>query len=122
MAEKADRLTRVNELIKRELANYLERFSPAPAGGMLVSVTEVHSSVDLRHAAVLVSIFGGTPAERAEVFRTLNARRADMQRALARELAFKHTPVLAFKPDTRIEMGDRVLAMLDGDGKVGDER
>ena len=120
MAEKADRLTRVNELIKRELADYLERFSPAPAANMLVSVTGVTSSVDLRSAGVSVSIFGGTPADRAEVFRALNARRSDMQKMLARNLKFKHTPVLSFKPDRRIELGDRVLAMLN-DPPEGDD-
>ena len=112
MAEKVDRLTRVNELIKRELANYLEKFPLATAENMLVSITEVNTSVDLRNATVSISIFGGTAGERNEVFRELNKKRMDMQRVLARTLAFKHTPVLAFKPDRRLEMGDRVLAML----------
>ena len=114
MAEKVDRLTRVNELIKRELANYLQKFPPETPG-VLVSVTEVVTSVDLRNATVSISIFGGTDAVRGEVFRFLNSRRSDMQRVLARTLAFEHTPVLAFKPDHRIELGDRVLAMLNGD-------
>ena len=114
MAEKVDRLTRVNELIKRELANYLEKFPPE-APGMLVSVTEVVTSVDLRNATVSVSIFGGTAPAREEIFKFLNSRRSDMQIVLARTLAFKHTPVLSFKPDRRLELGDRVLAMLNGD-------
>ena len=114
MAEKVDRLTRVNELIKRELANYLEKFPPE-APGMLVSVTEVVTSVDLRNSTVSVSIFGGTASAREEIFKFLNSRRSDMQRVLARTLAFKHTPVLSFKPDRRLELGDRVLAMLNGD-------
>ena len=113
MAEKVDRLTRVNELIKRELANYLEKFSPVPANNMLVSVTEVVTSVDLRNATVSVSIFGCSAGERNEVFKNLNAGRNDMQKVLARTLAFKHTPVLNFKPDRRLELGDRVLALLN---------
>ena len=113
MAEKVDRLTRVNELIKRELANYLEKFPPATAENMLVSITEVNTSVDLRNATVSISIFGGKNNSRADVFKELNGKRMDMQRVLARNLAFKHTPVLAFKPDTRLEMGDRVLALLN---------
>lgn len=114
MAEKVDRLTRVNELIKRELANYLQKFPPE-AAGVLVSVTEVVTSVDLRNAAVSISIYGGTASVREDVFKFLNSRRSDMQRVLARTLAFKHTPVLSFKPDHRLELGDRVLAMLNGD-------
>lgn len=45
MAEKVDRLTRVNELLKREIANAIER-GLITAPGMLVSVTEVNTSVD----------------------------------------------------------------------------
>ena len=113
MAEKVDRLTRVNELIKRELANYLEKFPVEAAENMLVSITEVNTSVDLRNATVSISIFGGKNSNRAEVLKELNSKRSDMQRVLARTLAFKHTPVLAFKPDRRLEMGDRVLALLN---------
>ena len=111
MAEKIDRLTRVNELIKRELAGLMERIT-LPAPNMLISVTAVSASVDLRNATVSVSVFGGDNAARAEVFRTLNAKRVDFQKHLARHLAFKHTPVLLFKPDRRLELGDRVLELL----------
>ena len=111
MAEKIDRLTRVNELIKREIANLLEKITP-PAPNMLISVTEVSASVDLRNATVSISIFGGSGSDRNEVFRTLNAKRGDFQKHLARHLAFKHTPVLNFKPDHRLELGDRVLELL----------
>ena len=113
MAEKVDRLTRVNELIKRELANYLEKFPLATAENMLVSITAVNTSVDLRNATVSVSIFGGKNSDRQDIFRELSAKRMDMQRVLAKTLAFKHTPVLAFKPDRRLELGDRVLALLN---------
>ena len=69
MAEKVDRLTRVNELIKRELANYLEKFPVEAAENMLVSITEVNTSVDLRNATVSISIFGGKNSNRAEIFK-----------------------------------------------------
>ena len=115
MPEKVDRLTRVNELLKREIANELERGAVLPSSGMLISVTEVKSSVDLRNATVGISVFGGKVQDRNVVFKELNARKADIQRHLARVLGFKHTPVLTFKPDRRTEMGDRVLELLNGD-------
>ena len=34
---------------------------------------------------------------------------------------FKHTPVLNFKPDRRLEMGDRVLALLNDPAEKSDE-
>lgn len=112
MAPKVDRLTRINELLKREIAEQLER-SALPATGMLVSVTEVRTSVDLRHAAVGISIFGGTGAQRGNVWRELAARRADIQAHIGRNLGFKHTPVLEFELDRRQELGDKVLELLN---------
>lgn len=111
MAEKADRLTRVNALIKRELAEAFERellISP----GMLVSVTEVKTGIDLRNATVFVSIFGGKASDREEVMHELAVRRAEIQARLGRNLAFKRTPVLEFRLDTRTAQGDRVLELL----------
>ena len=111
MAEKVDRLTRVNELIKRELAGLFGRglFS---APGMLVSVTEVITSVDLRNATVHVSIMGGKASDKEHVMHQLDQLRPEFQRELARTLAFKRTPVLCYKLDRRVERGDRVLEII----------
>ena len=112
MAEKVDRLTRVNELLKRELAEAIER-GLISAPGVLVSVTEVHASVDLRNATVYISIFGADSARKHKIMRELNEQRLDFQHRLARVLAFKHTPVLDFRLDMRTELGDRVLELLN---------
>ena len=115
MAEKIDRLTRVNELLKREIATEIERLVMAQSSGMLISVTEVKTSVDLRNATVGISVFGGTKtaSSSAAIFKELNARKSDIQRHLARVLGFKHTPVLLFKEDRRTELGDKVLELLN---------
>lgn len=112
MAEKVDRLTRVNKLLKRELAEAIER-GLISAPGVLVSVTEVHASVDLRNATVYISIFGADSARKHKIMRELNEQRLDFQHRLARVLAFKHTPVLDFRLDMRTELGDRVLELLN---------
>ena len=112
MGEKVDRMTRVNELLKREIANLIER-GLVESSGTLVSVTEVKTGVDLRNATVQVSIFGGTPGICHKVMRQLAERRVTFQRELARTLGFKHTPVLEFRLDERTERGDRVLELLN---------
>ncbi len=109
----ADRLVRVNELLKREIADYLERNPVAGAEGVLVSVTAVNCSADLHSAAVYVSIFGGGGSSGGQVMRNLEELRPDLQCRIARNLAFKYTPVLSFLRDDRIERGDRVLRILD---------
>jgi len=116
---KVDRLERVNELIKRELADRIERSGLLDTQGMLLSVTGVKASVDLRTATVFVSIFGGDNAKRAHLWSELLKLRGDLQKDLARTLAFKFTPVLNFVRDERIEKGDRILEILNG-GEEGE--
>ena len=43
MAKMNDRIARVNELLKREIADVIEKYS-LNEGGVLVSVTRVHAS------------------------------------------------------------------------------
>ena len=116
MSERVDRLLRVNELMKRELGLLIQRDSIAP-DGMLLSVTAVKTSSDLRNATVLLSIFGGSRVPnrvRDTVDRELAERRKDWQRHLAKTLGFKHTPVLCFRYDSRLGDGDRVIGILNG--------
>ena len=112
MSGAPDRLTRVNELIKREMSDLINRFSIAPSPSVLVSVTEVRTSVDLRNATVSVSVFNGDNIINRQVLENLNSARKDFQSAMARSLGFKHTPVLTFRIDKRVAAGDRVLELL----------
>lgn len=121
MVGKADRLTRVNALLKRELADAIERDLMIPPG-MLASVTEVRVSADLRNANVHISVFGGKASDRQTVLRELAKARLSLQSRIGRSLAFKHTPVLEFRLDTRTEKGDRVLELLQQIEKEESER
>ena len=107
-----DRMTRVNELIKRELAGLIEE-DRVWANNILVSVTTVNTGTDLRTATVGISIFGGTNADKQKIMAELDLRKVDFQDELASELGFKRTPVLTFKADNSIERGDRVFALLN---------
>ena len=113
MGAAPDRLTRVNELIKREVSDLIYRNNISPSASVLVSVTEVRTSVDLRNATVSVSVFGGDKAAQRMVLESLNAARRDFQSDIARTLGFKHTPVLTFRIDKRVAAGDRVFALLE---------
>ena len=116
-----DRMTRVNELIKRELAGLIEE-GRVWANNILVSVTTVNTSTDLRNATVGISIFGGTPSEKQKIMTELDLCKVKWQDDLASELGFKRTPVLSFKIDTSIERGDRVFALLNKNENQGEEQ
>jgi ribosome-binding factor A len=105
------RMRRVNELLKREIADLLERvdFSMEDC---LVSVSEVDTSPDLRHAKVHISVLGGDDTMKLNIMRFLRRNRARLQKKMAHDIALKYTPVLEFSSDHRIESGDRVLALI----------
>ena len=115
-----NRIVRVNELIKRELGNLISTKNIAPSNSILVSVTEVKTSSDLRKALVFVSIFGGDEKDEKEILQTLKRRRVELQNDISRVVSLKYTPVLKFELDRRIAAGDRVFELLgdiDDDGE-----
>lgn len=113
MSAGVDRLTRVNALLKREIADYLESGAVILPSGALVSVTEVKSSVDLRNAIVFISVFGGGEDAKRATFKSLVRTRNDLQSKIARDLQFKHTPKLTFELDERMAEADRVWRLLE---------
>jgi ribosome-binding factor A len=114
-----DRLTRVNELLKREIADLLEKEDFGES--CLVSVTGVRSSCDLRNAYVGISVFGGGEDAKRKAIRILMKHRVDIQRKIAHDLTLKYTPVLKFELDSNIENGDRVLSLIDEMEKNNEE-
>jgi len=109
---KPDRITRVNEVIRRELGTQLYHivnqpdFDPA-----MVTFTHIMTSVDLRSCRVLVSI-RGDEAEQARMLTILKRHRADFQAALSKNVVLRYTPHFQFILDHSIEEGDQVLKLL----------
>ena len=108
----SQRILRVNELLKREIADLLERVD-FNLENCLVSVSEVEVSSDLRKARVHISVFGGDDVLHENVMRFLRRHRAGLQKKISSDITLKYTPVLNFVSDSRIEKGDRVLAILE---------
>lgn len=106
------RMTRVNELLKREIVDILyRRIHEEDMDMAAVTVTEVITSPDLRHARVLVSI-REHQGERNAYLGILNRNHKIFQRELNRATKLKYTPQLAFELDPSIERGDRVLRII----------
>jgi len=106
------RIARVNELLRREIAELLERFAETPPN-VLVTVGAVVTTPDLRHASVNVSILGGDAGYRGKLRRLLESHRPELQRCIARDVILKYTPVLQFIFDDTIAKGDKVLAIIN---------
>lgn len=108
----SSRIIRVNELLKREIADDILRlFSGSRFDTGSVTITRVETAPDLRDANVYVSIFGHEE-ERVDMIRFLNRKRKDVQTRLSQNVKLKYTPRLHFKHDSSLEDGDRVLGIL----------
>ena len=107
-----DRITRLNELLKRELADALFRVMQNDDFDLAATtITRVTLGRDLREARVFVSI-RDHQNERQKMLALLRHHRVEFQRLINKDLVIKYTPRLSFELDTSLEEGDRVLALL----------
>jgi ribosome-binding factor A len=106
------RLVRVNELLKREIAEDVYRnFSMTDFDAAALTVTRVECAADLRDANVFVSIFGHED-ERDRMISYLNRHRQEIIRLMIKRVKLKYTPRLHFILDESIEGGDHILSLL----------
>jgi ribosome-binding factor A len=109
---KTDRLTRVNELLRREIGGVLYRLLDRTQFDLAaLTVTHVITNSDLRSARVLISIRGHEHERRAMLHRIQHLH-GEIQEEIAKAVVLKYTPVLHFSLDSSIEIGDRVLDIL----------
>jgi ribosome-binding factor A len=105
------RSERASKLIQREISGLLEREVNDPRLSMLISVTEVSLSPDLRHAKVFVSTLGNE-INKEDMLAGFNNASGFLRRELASHLKLKYTPQLSFHYDDSIERGARLLKLI----------
>ena len=114
------RIERVNHLIRQEISLLLQRQVKDPRLGGLVSVTEVVTSPDLKHARVFVSRIG-SEEEKKETLGALVTASGFLRKELARRLSLRYIPKLDFHWDTSIEQGAHILELIDRVTKDGEQ-
>lgn len=110
------RMRRVDEAIRQVLGDVVTGELKDPRVGF-VTVTDVRTSADLRHARVYVSVLdqSGAPSEDAQRQATLEGLRSAhgyLQSRLATELRLKRTPTLQFDYDETTDRALRVDELL----------
>ncbi len=108
----AHRIERVNNLIRRELSELLQRQVKDPRLGSFVTVTQVSASSDLRYAKVFVSSIHGVE-DRQEMLSALSAASGFLRNELSRGLRLRRIPTLSFYWDDSIERGVRIIELID---------
>ncbi len=103
------RIQRVNELLKEEISNLILReidFSK----DVMVTITEVETSLDLQQAKIRVSIMPFLKAEK--ILKVLNSQIFNIQKLLNKKLKMKIVPKIKFQLDESEEKTSRVEQLL----------
>jgi ribosome-binding factor A len=110
-------MRRVDEAIRQVIGDAVAGELKDPRVGF-ITVTDVRTSADLRHARVYVSVLGegGRPsalAQRQDSLAGLRSAHGFLQARVASELRLKRTPTLEFCYDDTIDRALRVDALID---------
>ena len=107
------RVERINEQLRQEISQLLLRQIKDPRLSGVISVTQVHTSGDLRSALVLISVMGDT-AVKQSALEGVQSAAAFIRRELRGRLAMRYTPFLRFDLDDSLEHGEHLLHIMDG--------
>jgi ribosome-binding factor A len=108
-------MRRVDEAIREVLSDAVAHDLKDPRIGF-VTVTDVKTSSDLRHARVFVTVLGDD-AQRADTLTGLQSAHGVLQRRVAAELRMKRTPTLQFSYDQTTDRAmhiEKLLSEEDG--------
>ncbi|ADE54813.1 30S ribosome-binding factor RbfA [Coraliomargarita akajimensis] len=104
------RISRVNELLQRELSEQLRQRYRSQA--VKITISEVQTSPDLRNATIYYSVLGGEEDIRdaRKLFRKAGK---DLRRQVSQHVILKYFPAFEFVYDPSMERGSHILDLLD---------
>lgn len=104
----SQRLSRINELLKREVSSVAQKEFEFP--NILVTISDVEVTDDLREAKVFVSVLGG---DSQVVLDKLTKARSVFQTAINKRTNLRCTPVLSFRQDNSASRGVEIVNLLE---------
>ncbi len=104
------RQRRVSALVREAISELLQQEVADPRLSF-VTVTDVETSADLRHAHVYVT-FLGDPQEQEESLEALRRATGFLRRQLGQRVYLRYVPDLAFHLDSSTEQGERIDSIL----------
>ena len=101
---------RINEEIARELNEILRSVKDPRISGAFISIVNVDTTPDLKYCKVRFSVYNGDSAQAAK---GLKSAAGFIRRELAQRLDLRLTPELTFIPDSSIEHGAHISALIE---------
>src|SRR3954452_408224 len=106
----SQRTERVDELLRQEIGVIISRDVADPRVGS-VTITDVETTPDLRHAKVWVSVIG-QPSEREDAVAALRHAMPFIRHELGKRLRIKRIPDLHVHLDDTADRGTRLPQLL----------
>ena len=107
------RLSRVNELIKRELSSLLQGMDWIEQGieGLNLTLTDVECSKDIRISKIYYIPIGMKNSKLIE--KAIDSRKKEIRKYLSKKLHLKYIPELRFIEDKSFEAFEKTSQILD---------
>ena len=106
------RIEKVNQLIRQELSQLLQRETKDPRLGGYISINSVITTPDLRHARVLVCCVC-EEEKKKEILDALSHSSGFLRSEMAKHLTMRRVPELHFTWDNSIEYGSHLIELID---------
>jgi ribosome-binding factor A len=102
------RTDRINELLRREIGNVIQK--DYEWHGKLVTVSDVEVTQDLKEGKVWIGVLGG---DAGPVIEKLNKHHGSIQSRVMKRVVLKSTPVLRFGHDASAVRGVEIVNLLE---------
>ena len=107
----SNRVTRVNELLQREIGEQLRRHFGG-SESVRITISEVDTSSDLRRCAIYYSVIGDTQAiiDAEAFFRRIGK---ELRERVMKRVVLKYFPRFEFIYDPSMKRGAKLVELLD---------
>ena len=107
----SNRILLINEEIQKELSNLLRKVKDPRVQDVMISITRVETTPDLRYTKVYVSFLQEDKAEGA--MKGLQSAAGFLRRELGNALNLRYTPQIMWALDDSITYGAKMLALIN---------
>ena len=106
------RIERVNQLIRQEISELLQREIRDPRLNNFIAVTDVVTSPDLKYAKVFIS-FISEQQQKQDALDALTGASNFLRKEMAKKIRLRRIPELSFHWDDSIERGSHIMNLID---------
>ena len=115
----SNRILLINEEIQKELSSLLRTVKDPRVQDVMISITRVETTPDLRYTKVYVSFLQEDKA--AEAMKGLKSAAGYLRRQLGTNLRLRYAPEIVWSLDDSITYGARMLGLINSLGVKRDE-